>query len=134
MWNAKAQKHAAGSKLSIDYVSFEGILDDYDPEANKTEGTLELNLDEVVTDLTYPIASPVDGLIQDSGAKITGLSDNVVTLLDTQRTEDWSYSSPGKTSTQPNFPLRPISAPRRSSVQMASSMVCMKPWILYPSQ
>ena len=26
------------------------------PEANKTEGTLELNLDEVVTDLTYPIA------------------------------------------------------------------------------
>ena len=96
---------AAGSKLSIDYVSFGGILDDYDPEANKTEGVLELNLDEVVTNLTYPIASPVDGLIQDSGVSITGLSDNVITLLDTQRMESgfaftWQNFNPTK------FPLK----------------------------
>jgi hypothetical protein len=96
---------ATGSKLSIEYVSFGGILDDYDPEANKTEGTLELNLDEVVTDLTYPIASAVDGLIQEPSTSITGLSDNVVTLLDVARTDTgfqfkWQNFNPTK------FPLK----------------------------
>jgi hypothetical protein len=89
----------------IDYVSFSGILDDYDPEANKTEGLLELNLDEVVTDLTYPVAAPVDGLIQEAGQSIIGLSDNEVTLLDVQRTDagfqfTWQNLNPTK------FPLK----------------------------
>ena len=96
---------SAGSMLSINYESFNGILDDYDPEANKVEGVLELNLDEVVTDLTYPIASPVEGLIQNTDVSITGLSDNVVTLLDVQRTDagfqfTWENFNPTK------FPLK----------------------------
>ncbi|MBK7319484.1 hypothetical protein [Candidatus Villigracilis affinis] len=91
----------AGSRLSIEYASFGGILDDYDPEANKTEGVLELNLDEVVTDLQYPIAVPVEGLIQDTGVSITALSDNVVNLLDVQRTDTgfqftWQNFNPTK--------------------------------------
>jgi hypothetical protein len=95
----------AGSTLSIDYVSFTGILDDYDAEANKTEGVLELSLDEVATDITYPVAAPVDGLILPAGESITGLSDNVVTLLDTQRTDTglqftWQNFNPTK------FPLK----------------------------
>jgi len=93
---------APGSSLSIKYISFGGILDDYDPEANKAEGMLELNLDEVVTDLTYPIASPVDGLVQDAGVSITGLSDNVVTLRDVQRTGLVSNSR-GRISIPPSF-------------------------------
>ena len=95
----------AGSKLSIDYVSFNGDLYDYEPEANKAEGVLELNLDEVVTDLTYPVAVPVDGLIQDPAINITALSDNVVNLLDVQRTDtgfqfNWQNFNPTK------FPLK----------------------------
>ena len=95
----------AGSKLSIDYVSFSGDLYDYEPEANKTEGVLELNLDEVVTDLTYPVATPVDGLIRDTGIEVTALSDNLVTLLDVQRTDtgfqfNWQNFNPTK------FPLK----------------------------
>ncbi|MBN8579045.1 MAG: hypothetical protein J0L96_00130 [Anaerolineae bacterium] len=95
----------AGSRLSIEYESFGGILDDYDPEANKTEGVLDLNLDEVVTDLTYPIAVPVDGLVQDAGISITALSENVVNLLDVQRTDTgfqftWQNFNPTK------FPLK----------------------------
>jgi len=94
-----------GSKLSIDYVSFSGDLYDYEPEANKAEGVLELNLDEVVTDLTYPVAVPVDGLIQDPAINITALSDNVVNLLDVQRTDtgfqfNWQNFNPTK------FPLK----------------------------
>jgi hypothetical protein len=96
---------SAGSKLLIDYVSFNGILDDYDPEANKTEGVLELNLDEVATDLTYPVGTPVDGLIQEASQGITGLSDNVVTFLNSQRTDTglqftWQNFNPTK------FPLK----------------------------
>lgn len=101
----KGAEAVAGSTLSIEYVSFSGILDDYDPEANKAEGTLELNLDEVATDLTYPLATTVDGLIQESGVSITGLSENVVTLLDVQRTDTgfqfkWQNFNPTK------FPLK----------------------------
>ena len=94
-----------GSKLSLDYVSFNGELYDYEPEANKVEGTLELNLDEVVTDVVYPIAVPVEGLIQDTGISVTALSDNVVSLLDVQRTDtgflfNWQNFNPTK------FPLK----------------------------
>lgn len=101
----KGAAASAGSTLTIDYVSFTGILDDYDPEANKTEGTLELNLDEVAADLAYPVGTPVEGLIQPMGQEITGLSDNVVTLLDVQRTETgfqftWQNFNPTK------FPLK----------------------------
>ena len=101
----KGTEAVAGATLSIEYVSFSGILDDYDPEANKAEGTLELNLDEVATDLTYPVATTVDGLIQESGVSMTALSENVVTLLDVQRTDTglqfkWQNFNPTK------FPLK----------------------------
>lgn len=96
---------AAGSVLSIRYESFNGILDDYDPEANKVEGVLELNLDEVVTDLAYPIVTPVEGLMYEPGVGIPALSENVVTLLETQRTDTgflftWQNFNPTK------FPLK----------------------------
>src|SRR5215204_7631894 len=101
----KGAEAASGSKLTVKYVSFGGDLDDYDPELNKAEGVLELNLDEVVTDLTYPIDSTVEGLIKDMGTSITGLSDNVVTLLDVTRTDTgfefkWQNFNPTK------FPLK----------------------------
>ena len=101
----KGTEAVAGATLSIEYVSFSGILDDYDPEANKAEGTFELKLDEVATDLTYPVATTVDGLIQAPGVSMTGLSENVVTLLDVQRTDTglqfkWQNFNPTK------FPLK----------------------------
>lgn len=96
---------SAGSKLTINYESFNGILDDYDPLANKVNGTLELDLDEVVTDLTYPIAESIEGLIRNPGEGIVGLSENVITLLDVRRTDrgfefDWQNFNPTK------FPLK----------------------------
>jgi hypothetical protein len=101
----KGATAAAGSKLSIDYVSFGGILDDYSPDANKLEGVLELNLDKVAADLKYPIAAPIEGLIKNAKDSITGLSDNVITLLDVQRTDTgfeftWQNFNPSK------FPLK----------------------------
>ena len=97
----------SGATLSIDYISFIGELDYYVEieEANKVEGTLELNLDEVVTDLSYPIAASVDGLIQEASVEIVALSENVISLLDMQRDETgfqftWQNHNPSK------FPLK----------------------------
>jgi hypothetical protein len=96
---------AAGSKLTIDYISFGGELDYYIEETNQVEGKMTLNLDEVVTELTYPVASPVDDLIQDASVEITALSENVISLLDVQRTDlgflfTWQNFNPSK------FPLK----------------------------
>ncbi len=101
----KIAQAESGAKLVIDYVSFQGELDDYKPEENKATGKLELNLDEVATDLTYPVAEAVEGLILEPGTNITGLSENVVTLLDAQRGESgflftWQNFNPTK------FPLK----------------------------
>ncbi len=101
----KGVTDATGLMLSINYESFNGILDDYDPEADKIEGVLELNLDEVVTDLTYPVATAVDGLMHEPGTGIPALSENVISLLNTQRTETgflftWQNFNPTK------FPLK----------------------------
>ncbi len=101
----KGAEVSPGSKLFIDYLSFNGILDDYEPEANKANGVLEVNLDEIITDLAYPIGTPHDGLIQEAGVSITGLSENVVTLMDTKRSDTglqftWQNFNPTK------FPLK----------------------------
>lgn len=103
----------SGSKLSIDYESFGGELDDYAPEANRTQGRLELNLDEIATDLTYPVGNPVDGLIQESGVSITALSDNVITLQDVQRSEDglvftWQNYNPTKFALKTHIGTPPV--------------------------
>lgn len=96
---------SAGSKLTIEYISYNGILDDYAPDANSAPGTLEINLDDLAADLTYPVAAPIDGLIQKTDVSINALSDNVVTLLDVQRTDTgfqfkWQNFNPTK------FPLK----------------------------
>jgi hypothetical protein len=105
----------AGAMLTIDYYSFSGELDYYVEieETNRDEGRMELNLDEVVTDLTYPIASQVEGLILDADVEITGLSDNVVSLLDVQRTDTgfqftWQNTNPSKFALKTHIGIPPV--------------------------
>jgi hypothetical protein len=103
--DCKGAEAVAGSKLAIDYVSYGGILDDYTPDNNATEGTMEVDLDKVVTDLTFPVGTPVEGLVMKGDVAITGLSDNVVTLMDVTRTDEgftfkWQNYNPSK------FPLK----------------------------
>lgn len=98
---------APGAELSIDYIHFDGDLDYYVEveEENKIEGTLVLNLDEVVTELPYPMGTPVDGLIQDASTEIVALSENVISLLEIQHSGPgfqftWQNHNPSK------FPLK----------------------------
>jgi len=94
-----------GSELTVNYESFQGDLDDYAPNANQQEGELKIDLGEINTDLVYPIAESIEGLILKSDQSITALSENVVTLKDIQRSDTgfqftWQNFNPSK------FPLK----------------------------
>jgi hypothetical protein len=106
---------AAGSTLSIEYFYFLGELDYYIEieETNRERGTMEVNLDEVMTDLTYPVATPIDGVIQPADAEITALSDNIVKLVDLQRDEagiqfTWENYNPFKFALKTHIGIPPV--------------------------
>ena len=106
---------APGSTLTIDYIRFDGDLDYYVEveETNRVPGKLVLNLDEVVTDLTYPVAEPVDDLIRDSGTEMIALSDNVISLLDVQRTDagfhfTWQNVNPSQFALKTHIGIPPV--------------------------
>jgi hypothetical protein len=104
---------ASGAKLSIDYIYFTGQYNYYEPEANKANGKLEINLDQVATDLTYPIAEPVEGLIQEPDTEITALNEVVLTLTGVTRTDTgmqftWQTSNPGEYPTYVHIGNPPV--------------------------
>jgi hypothetical protein len=101
----KGAEATPGSKLNIEYIYFRGELDYYHQEDNKVTGKIELDLDDVVTDLAYPVGEPIDDLIEPANTEITAISDNVISLLDTQRTDSgleftWQNYNPT------DFPLK----------------------------
>lgn len=101
----KGAQAAPGAKLSMDYSYVTGMLNYFEQEANKASGTLVLNLDQVATGLTYPVAEQEEGLIQKSDAAIEAINTNVLTLIDVQRTDTglqftWQNSNPSE------YPLR----------------------------
>jgi hypothetical protein len=75
------------SELIIDYIAFNGPLDYYHQEDNKSTGTIELALDEVGEDLSYPVVSDIDEWVVTPDTDIPAISNNVVNLVDVQRTE-----------------------------------------------
>ena len=104
---------ASGATLSIDYVYFVGQYNYYEPEANKGDGTLEIDLDDVATDLTYPVAEPVEGLIQASDVEITAINDVVLTLTSIESTEEglqftWNTANPGEYPTYVHIGNPPV--------------------------
>jgi hypothetical protein len=97
----KGAEASPGSSLSIDYSYVTGEYNYYYPEENRVDSTLEVNLDQSATDLRYPIAEPVEALIQKPGAEITAINDVILTLTDVERTDNglqfkWQTSNPGE--------------------------------------
>jgi hypothetical protein len=91
-----------GSKLSIDYSYVTGQYNYYEKDANKVDTKLEVDLDQIAAEQTYPIArSSVEGLIQKPEAEIIALNDVVLTLTGVTRTDTgllftWQTSNPGE--------------------------------------
>ena len=90
-----------GARLALDTTFWTGDFNYYDEDATRTERTIEVDLDKVVTDLAYPVAIPVDGLIQPADTPIKAINDVVLTLADAVRTDDglemtWKTTNPGE--------------------------------------
>lgn len=89
-----------GSKLSIDYNYVTGPYDLHVPSVPVNK-TMVLNLDEVNADLKYPIATPVEGLIEKFNAKIEAINSFTLTLVGVKRTDtglelQWQDENPGE--------------------------------------
>jgi hypothetical protein len=108
----KGAAAASGSKLSINYTYVTGPYNYY-VAANPVSATLTLNLDQVVSDLKYPIAEPVQGLIEKSSDKIVAINDCELTLTNTKRTDtglafDWETKNPGAYPTYVHIGTPPV--------------------------
>jgi hypothetical protein len=102
-----------GATLSIPYSYVTGQYNYYEQDKNKVDDRLEINLDEVFTDLTYPIAEAVDDLIQGPETEIIALNDVTLHLVGTQRTEDgftftWVTNNPGEYPTYVHIGHPPV--------------------------
>jgi hypothetical protein len=82
----KGVKASSGSKLSIEYNYVTGPYDLHVPSV-PVYATMVLDLDQVAGDVKYPIATPVEGLIEKVGDKINAINSFTLTLTDAKRTD-----------------------------------------------
>jgi hypothetical protein len=97
----KGGEAATGSTLSIDYSYVTGDYNYYNQDAGRAEATLEVSLDEEATALTYPVATPVEGLIQKPGTEIVAINNVALTLTQVERSGEalvfhWQTQNPGE--------------------------------------
>jgi hypothetical protein len=91
----------SGGILSIDYIYWTGEYNYYYPDTNRANDTLEVDLDRMAGDLSYPVGEEVEGLIQASDTEITALNDVVLTLTSIERDAEgfqfaWETFNPGE--------------------------------------
>jgi hypothetical protein len=103
---------APKSKLSIDYSYVTGSYNYY-VAAKPVSEKLELNLDQVVPDLKYPIAEPIQGLIETAGDNIDAINDCILTLTNAKRTDTglefaWETNNPGDYPTYVHIGTPPV--------------------------
>jgi hypothetical protein len=103
----------SGSRLAIDYSYVTGEYNYYFQEENKVDSTLEVNLDQVVADVKYPIAESIEGLIQKPGAEMTAINDVVLTLAEVARTDNgfqfkWQTANPGEYPSYVHIGIPPV--------------------------
>ncbi|RPI94075.1 MAG: hypothetical protein EHM39_12445, partial [Chloroflexi bacterium] len=104
---------APGSSLSIDYSYVTGEYNYYYPEENKVDSTLEIKLDEAAADMTYPVAEPIDGLVQPPSSEITAINDVLLTLTGIERTGEglrftWQTTNPGEYPSYVHIGIPPV--------------------------
>ncbi len=84
----KGAKVEPKSKLLIDVNYVTGQYNYYDKTATEVSTELEVDLDDVNTDLQYPIVTEVEGLVLSPANAIAGLNGVELTLADAKRTEN----------------------------------------------
>ncbi len=82
----KGAAASPGSKLTIEYSYVTGPYDLHVPSV-PVSAAMVLNLDQVEGMLKYPLAVPVEGLIEKVGDKIKAINSFTLTLTDVRRTD-----------------------------------------------
>ena len=103
---------SAGAKLSIPYAYVTGDFNYYAPTA-PTEGKLEVDLDSVASDLTYPVGATIDGVIEKADAKIDAINHTTLSLTSAKRTGDslelaWQTDNPTEYPTYVHIGTPPV--------------------------
>ena len=104
---------AAGEKLTINYASITGPFNYY-IASTKTNATLNLSLDKVVTDTKFPVAAKVAGYEPvKMGATIAAINDCTVQLTDVKRTGtglefSWKSTNPSTDQVYIHIGIPPV--------------------------
>ena len=104
---------AAGLKLAIKYTYIVGPFNYY-VSSHKIGGTLNLDLDKVVTDAKYPVAQNVAGYEPvKPGAEIGAINKCTVQLTDVKRTDtgfefSWKSTNPGTDQAYIHIGIPPV--------------------------
>jgi len=103
---------APGSKLSIPYSFVTGEFNYYSP-STPASARLQVDLDQVAADLTYPVAEAVDGVIEKAGDKIVAINNADLTLAQVTRTTDglefaWETENPTAYPTYVHIGIPPV--------------------------
>jgi hypothetical protein len=90
-----------GAVLALDYHYVTGEYNYYDPDATRVKAKVEVPLEPLATGLAYPIAVPVDGLVQAPDTVITAINGVELRLVAVRRSGDvleldWQTSNPGE--------------------------------------
>jgi hypothetical protein len=104
---------SAGAKLYIDYTYVTGEYNYYYPEETKTAATMEVDLDKVQTDLTYPIDEAVEGLVLKPDVEITAINKAALTLAQVQRSAEglqftWHAANPSEYPSYVHIGIPPV--------------------------
>jgi hypothetical protein len=102
-----------GSILTIPYTYVTGQYNYYEQDKNEVEANLDINLDEVITNMEYPIAEQIDGLIQQPDIEIVAINKVTLTLSGIQRTDStlqftWKTYNPGEYPTYVHIGNPPV--------------------------
>jgi hypothetical protein len=105
-------KSAEKSKLTISYSYVTGGFNYY-VASPSTRAKLDLNLDEVVKDLKYPVAEQKPDLIEKPGAGITAINKCELILSEAKRTPtglefSWDNSNPSQYPTYVHIGAPPV--------------------------
>jgi len=90
-----------GSTITIDYSYVTGQYNYYEQDKGRVNTTLEVELDQVVADLSFPVGASVEGLIQDAATAMEAINKVTLELTDVERTKDglkfsWKTANPGE--------------------------------------
>jgi hypothetical protein len=104
---------APGAALSIPYTYVTGQYNYYEQDKNIVDDNLEINLDEVTSDLVYPVGEQIEGLVQEPDTEIVALNKVVLSLKGVQRTENglqftWETFNPGEYPTYVHIGSPPV--------------------------